>query len=484
MTNNYTYSRNPAANVCGSKLPFKFTPSGAYAPGSPYRGGGLNGQGYGITFDPRNHIGVGNFGFSSKRCNHPPPHNSVSEFTVNGKAISPHSGYTQGQVSWPQGVVSDRQGNIWSANCGNNSITRYAHGDPNRARNLAYPGLVKPFDVAFNGRGQAFVTGDGSPYAVAVLNPNGSLARSLITPQGLNKPMGIAADTRGNMWIANSAAVDVPCPKGGIHSSGTPSVILIHADGVAAAAPFTGGGLTMPWGIAVDGNNNVWVANFTGQHVSELCGVSHTDCRPGSGTGQPISPASGYGFDGLVRNTSVQVDPSGNLWITNNWKRYPFIFRNPGGYHMVVYVGVAGRCARRSSDRRDRSSHRPASTARRCKWPAAPEAPPGLRPPPRGSGAGAPQMPRTARWRPRSRSPSAGRRFQNRCGIRGLRAASNPFHRDDASPRLLLRGQRLGRKADQDAHHGVLSGRELLQERPYRETPGANLNFQPKGADE
>ncbi|MGH3183122.1 MAG: hypothetical protein ACRDOH_23820 [Streptosporangiaceae bacterium] len=37
--------------------------------------------------------------------------------------------------------------------------------------------------------------------------------------------------------------------------------------------PFSGGGLTIPWGIAVDGNDNVWVANFGGQRVSEFCGA-------------------------------------------------------------------------------------------------------------------------------------------------------------------------------------------------------------------
>lgn len=63
---------------------------------------------------------------------------------------------------------------------------------------------------------------------------------------------------------------------------------------------------------------------------------------PGTRTGQPISPPGGYGFDGLVRNTNVQVDPSGNLWITNNWKLKARPLKNPGGYQMVVYIGVAG----------------------------------------------------------------------------------------------------------------------------------------------
>ena len=39
---------------------------------------------------------------------------------------------------------------------------------------------------------------------------------------------------------------------------------------------------------------------------------------------------SGYGFDGLVRNTGVAVDLSGNVWLANNWKNVP-IQTNPGG---------------------------------------------------------------------------------------------------------------------------------------------------------
>lgn len=348
VTSNYVFSKNPAAPVCGSRLLFKFTPNGSYAPGSPYTGGGLNGDGYGITLDTHGNVWTGNFGFSSHFCTDQPPHLSVSEFTPAGVPISPNQtkrspgGYTQGGVFWPQGVVADHDDNIWIANCGNDTVTQYLNGNPNAYRGLGNLGIEKPFDIALNKKGQAFVTGNGNK-AVAMLNPDGTpTGRSPITGGGLNRPMGIAADIQGNMWIANSAAVNVPCPKGGTRSVGTGSVVLIRSDGQIAPHPFTGGGLTMPWGIAVDGNDNVWVANFKGQRVSELCGFETNNCPPGTRTGQAISPPTGFGFDGLVRQTSVQIDPSGNLWITNNWKLKPLPLRNPGGYQMVVYVGVAG----------------------------------------------------------------------------------------------------------------------------------------------
>jgi hypothetical protein len=58
-------------------------------------------------------------------------------------------------------------------------------------------------------------------------------------------------------------------------------------------------------------------------------------------TGTPISPDGGYAFNGLTRNTGVQVDPSGNVWLTNNWKNMPNPLGNPGGYSIVAYVGIA-----------------------------------------------------------------------------------------------------------------------------------------------
>lgn len=100
--------------------------------------------------------------------------------------------------------------------------------------------------------------------------------------------------------------------------------------------------MTIPWGIAVDGADHVWVANFGGRRLTELCGTRRKACPPGKRwVGAPISPEkTGYGFDGLVRNTGVAIDPSGNVWVANNWKNVP-VQSNPGGYQVVAFIGLA-----------------------------------------------------------------------------------------------------------------------------------------------
>jgi hypothetical protein len=344
VTNNYEYSADPVIPVCGGKSLLAFSPSGQPLPGSPYTGGGLDGAGFGIDIDPFGDVWLGNYGFAAPEPGCPaarqPGHDSVSQFHADGTPVSPAAGYSQGGVAWPQGTKSDAQGNIWIANCEANSVTVFPHGDPNLARELRAPGLGKPFDIAHDLAGNAYVT-DVANDTVVVLQPDGTPAPgSPISGGGLDRPLGIAADLEGNQWIANSGFVDLPCPTLDDLGSIGGSVTLVRADGSASPTAFTGGGLTIPWGVAVDGDDHVWVANFAGERVSEFCGVRVAACPAGAGTGDPISPDHGYGFDGLVRNTGLAIDPSGNVWVANNWKEAP-IQTNPGGYEIVAFVGIA-----------------------------------------------------------------------------------------------------------------------------------------------
>jgi hypothetical protein len=36
----------------------------------------------------------------------------------------------------------------------------------------------------------------------------------------------------------------------------------------------------------------------------------------------------------------VAIDPSGNVWVANNWLKDP-VQTNPGGDAMVVFIGLA-----------------------------------------------------------------------------------------------------------------------------------------------
>jgi hypothetical protein len=372
VSDNYV-PQPPDKLACAGERLLKFYPWGENFPGSPYFGGGLSGAGWGISIAPNGLIWVGNFGFAGAGCPEPPA-NSVSVFRPDGKALSGDDGLTAGPISWPQGTVSDRRANIWIANCAADSVTLYPQGRPGKAFEIPIPSPVeasgakmKPFGLAIDHRGNAWATGSLNS-TLAVIGPQGHLLE-VIPPEGphgrtqLSRPMGVASDSRGNIWVANSDFMDVPCPPDipNLAPATAPSIALFLRDPDRKShgdSPFTGGGLTLPWGIAVDWNDTVWVANFgfpfdlahpenaaeweAPNRVSHFCGVDTSRCPPTKRqVGKAISPdGTGYTSNALVRNTGIAIDPSGNVWLANNWKPTPLL-NNPGGNSIVVLVSVA-----------------------------------------------------------------------------------------------------------------------------------------------
>ena len=360
----------PDKLACAGTRLLKFYPWGENVPGSPYFGGGLSGAGFGISIAPDGLIWVGNFGFAGAGCPLPPA-NSVSVFRPDGRPL-PQTPFTAGPISWPQSTVPDRQGNIWIANCAADSVTQYPKGQRHKAFEIPIPSgnataKMKPFAISIDHEGNAWATGSLNS-TLAVIGPDGVVI-DVIPPEGpdgrtqLARPMGIASDSRGNIWVANSDFMDVPCPPGApdLGPATASSIALFLRDPSRtphASSPFTGGGITLPWGIAVDGNDTVWVANFgfpfdlahpdtapeweAPNRVSHFCGVDTAKCPPTKrGVGKAISPdGTGYTSDALDRNTGIAIDPSGNVWLTNNWKPTPLV-NNPGGNSIAVLIGVA-----------------------------------------------------------------------------------------------------------------------------------------------
>ncbi len=397
---------------CAGQRLLKFYPSGEPFPGTPYFGGGLSGAGFGITLDPRGKVWVGNYGFESPLCADgtvtadpankiPATHDSVSLFGPNGTPIPDSNGITNGHIWWPQGMGSDSRGNIWIGNCGNDTVTLIPRGRALKARNFAIPGglvygggpyqpppvgattddgrpLIKPFGLAVDPKGRAWVVGNAVGFSAAnSLDPNatigglyrissGGTVETIASPSDglMSWPMGIAGDSKGNMWVSSSDHVNVPCVTPFSTDQGGnlgPSLVYFPAGSSDASGarvfgrdPGNTGGLTIPWGNFVDGDDTVWVFNFgvdpndgasNVTPLSHFCGADTSKCPPGFHTGDPISPDSGYRSDALDRVTGGGVDRSGNIWILNNWKRTgpltPVFNRNPGGNSFVIVPGAA-----------------------------------------------------------------------------------------------------------------------------------------------
>jgi hypothetical protein len=334
-------------------------------PGSPVYGGGLKGPGWGITIDPEDHVWVGNFGWGVDCEN--PHHGSVSEFQLDGTPLSPEHGW-HGEMHRVQATVSDTHGNIWMASYGNGRVVVLVGGDPDHA--LFGDSGSYPFGVAVDGNDNVWVTnGGGLGWPVA---EQGTVTRfrlsgpdtleQTLSPQPVGKATKvIATDSNNEVWVA---------------SSGDGKVYHVAFDGSIRGA-YEGGGIDGPWGLAVDGDDNIWVANFGRMGVtsefsgalSHLKGTNRNAKPEGVDTGTPLSPPTGYTLrsggapvtfpngdllytDGKVcytpfmRATSCQIDQAGNVWVVNNWKPgfgSDFDPKNgdPGGDGIVVFVGLA-----------------------------------------------------------------------------------------------------------------------------------------------
>src|SRR5262249_36841807 len=67
--------------------------------------------------------------------------------------------------------------------------------------------------------------------------------------------------------------------------------------------------LPAPFALAVDGNDNVWVANFAAPNgqITQLCGARAENCSPGFKTGDSIAPPGGYVGGGLQMLTGIAI---------------------------------------------------------------------------------------------------------------------------------------------------------------------------------
>jgi len=252
--------------------------------------------------------------------------------TVNGKPVDGTL-----QVKAPFHLAVDQQDRIWVTNSGSDTVTRFPASDPGKAEQFKVG--FAPRAIAIDSLGNAWINN-------TVGHPDTREKLALIEEKLESKVEELAspeskADENAKLWIGLFEILQ-KFPGG--------DVSMVRPDGTVVP-PFDGGkSIVGPWGIAIDGNDNVWVANATGRSVTHLCGARPEKCPPGTKTGDPISPPGGY-IGGLQILTDLAVDPAGNVWVANNWdmpeqvgfKKVPppALSTRFGGNGAVVFFGLA-----------------------------------------------------------------------------------------------------------------------------------------------
>ncbi|HVW96409.1 MAG TPA: NHL repeat-containing protein [Mucilaginibacter sp.] len=232
----------------------------------------------GIAVDASGNVFVADFGNNVIRKI--TPSGVVSTFAGNGTPGFVNSTTaTSAEFNSPSGIAVDGSGNLYVADRGNNAIRKItAAGVVTTLAGFKSGGFVnatgtdagfkKPNGITVDGAGNVFVADQGNS-AVRKITAEGVVTTVAGGPSQtglLNFPAAIALDNQGNIFIADEG--------GRIMESTTDHVLYILAGSLNVSGFVNGDGasalFSSPQGIAVDANNNIYVADQDNNCIRKL----------------------------------------------------------------------------------------------------------------------------------------------------------------------------------------------------------------------
>jgi len=264
--------------------------------------------------------------------------------TVAGTGTLGYSGdggpATSARLYGPYGVAVDSSGNLYIALSGDHRIRKVTPGGTISTvagtGTSGYSGdggpatsaqLKQPSGVAVDSSGHLYIA-DSTNHRIRRVGPLGNIGTVAgtgtegysgdggpATGAQLSSPTGVAVDSSGHLYIADYSnhRIRRVGPLGNIGTvAGTGTVGYSGDGGPAASAQ-----LRYPYGVAVDSSGNLYIAEFFGHRIRKVTPGGTISTAAGTGT-------AGYSGDGgpatsaqLNHPTGVAVDSSGNLYIAD-----------------------------------------------------------------------------------------------------------------------------------------------------------------------
>jgi uncharacterized protein (TIGR03437 family) len=240
------------------------------------------------------------------------------------------------QLSVPISVAVDSPGNLYIADSYNNRIRKVANGAIATVAGGGTPlggdgpalswQFGDPSGVAVDSAGNLYITDEASNRIwkvsnglIAVVAGNGTSGFSgdngPATSAQLDKPIGAAVDSAGNLFIADTGNNRVRKVANGmittVAGNATPG---FSGDN----GPATSAQLNVPYGVAVDSDGNLYIADSGNNRIRKVASGMVTTVAgngtPGfSGDGGPATAAV------LDQPYGVAVDGAGNLYISDDY---------------------------------------------------------------------------------------------------------------------------------------------------------------------
>jgi sugar lactone lactonase YvrE len=169
------------------------------------------------------------------------------------------------QLSSPEGIAVDGNGNLYIADTGNNRVVELPWNDSGYGQQVTVPitGLNNPMGMTVDGEGNLYVVSNGNDKVVRLARSGSGFVSQSTVGTGLYGPSGVTADAAGNLYITDTFDERIDkLPWTGTGFSAEQALGNYHKG---------------PVGIAVDGNGNVYFSDPYQSSVSEVAwgGVSY-----------------------------------------------------------------------------------------------------------------------------------------------------------------------------------------------------------------
>jgi sugar lactone lactonase YvrE len=263
---------------------------------------------------------------------------------VPGSAGLPTPGRaTNSKLDHPAGVAVDGAGNVYISDTNNSDVAKVTPsgtlsviaGVPGKPGGpIGGPAtsshLGMPLGLALDASGAVYIADSGNEI-VEKVTPSGTLSviagvpgtQGLPTPgpatnSDLSRPIGVAVDGAGNVYIgdASNSVVEKVTPPGTLSIiAGTPGT-----PGVPTPGPVSGSDLGAPAGVAVDHRGNLYITDLVLSDVEEVFGVAALDTTSTQVACAPMSLALGAATTctATVRDTGGQLPPTGTIRVSSS----------------------------------------------------------------------------------------------------------------------------------------------------------------------
>jgi hypothetical protein len=261
----------------------------------------------------------------------------------------------------PYGTAVDGSGNVYVADAADNTIRKITPsgvvttlaGSSGTRGSVDGTGAAARFNtpvgVAVDGNGNVYVsdeanetirkiTSAGVVTTLAGTAGAGGSANGTGSAASFSTPAGIAVDTSGNLFVADQTDSTI--------RKITPAGVVTTYAGTANTVGFTDGAATTvarfnsPFGVAVDGSGNVYVADSGNKIIREIttAGVVSTI----AGTAKVSGTANGTGPAAEFKNpVDLGVDGGGNLYVSDQGGDATIRKVTQGGV-VTTFAGVTG----------------------------------------------------------------------------------------------------------------------------------------------